>query len=85
MITNHQGLLLGVILLIIMSITCQLTNIFNQKDNFYDSHNNISVLKRRKNEDLIKLNDIKHINVENCRQNLVLILKNHMQKYHVLF
>lgn len=70
MITQHQGLLLGIILLVTMSIICQLTNYFDNKDMFFNLENELKNFKpyEQSMDDLVKMNDIKHINIEKCNQ-----------------
>ena len=70
MITQHQGLLLGIILLISMSVICQLTNVFDNTDKFFNLEDEIAIFKPydQSMDKLIEMNDIKHINVENCKQ-----------------
>jgi len=70
MITQHQGLLIGIILLVIMSIICQLTNLLDYKDNFFDLSKEMSIFKPYEGsmEDLNKLNDINYVNITNCKQ-----------------
>ena len=70
MITQHQGLLLGIILLITMSVICQLTNFMNIKDNFFDLDKEMAIFKPydQKLSKLVEMNDIKHVNIDNCRQ-----------------
>jgi hypothetical protein len=70
MITQHQGLLLGIILLVSMSVICQLTNIFDTTDTFFNLNEEIGIFKPYDEslKVLTKMNNIKHINVSNCRQ-----------------
>lgn len=70
MITQHQGLLLGIILLITMSVICQLTNFMNIKDKFFDLDKEMAIFKpyNQKLSKLVEMNDIKHVNIDNCRQ-----------------
>ena len=70
MITQHQGLLLGIILLITMSVICQLTNFISIKDKFFDLEKEMAIFKPydQKLSKLVEMNDIKHVNIDNCRQ-----------------
>jgi hypothetical protein len=70
MITQHQGLLLGIILLVTMSVICQLTNLFDTTDTFFDLNEEIGIFKPYDEslKVLPKMNNIRHINVSNCRQ-----------------
>ena len=70
MITQHQGLLLGIILLVTMSVICQLTNFMNIKDKFFDLDKEMAIFKPydQKLSKLVEMNDIKHVNIDNCRQ-----------------
>lgn len=70
MITQHQGLLLGIILLVTMSVICQLTNLFDSTDTFFDLNEEIGIFKPYDEslKVLPKMNNIRHINVSNCKQ-----------------
>ena len=70
MITQHQGLLLGIILLVTMSVICQLTNLFDSTDTFFDLNKEIGIFKPYDEslKNLNEMNNIRHINVSNCRQ-----------------
>jgi hypothetical protein len=72
MITQHQGLLLGIILLVTMSVLCQLTSSISMsiKDKFFDLEKEMAIFKPydQKLSKLVEMNDIKHVNIDNCRQ-----------------
>ena len=49
---------------------CQLTNFINIKDKFFDLDKEMAIFKPydQKLSKLVEMNDIKHVNIDNCRQ-----------------